>query len=110
MDQIIDQVDGTVGIADDIAVYAKTDEEHDQVLHNLLKVAGKNGLIFNSDKCHIKTDSITFFGMLYDANGVHPDSEKIGDLQKMPAPTSKQELQTFLGFVQFLSPFIPNLA
>ena len=47
MDPIIDQVNGTAGIADDVAVYAKTDEEHDQVLHNLLKVAGENGLVFN---------------------------------------------------------------
>lgn len=110
MDQILDQVDGVVGIADDVAVYAKTDQEHDQVLHNLFKTAQKNGLVFNSDKCHIKTDSITFFGMTYDANGAHPDSQKIADLQKMPAPANKQELQTFLGFVQFLAPFIPNLA
>ncbi|WP_419585361.1 reverse transcriptase domain-containing protein, partial [Thiolapillus sp.] len=31
MDQILEQVDGTVGIADDVAVYAKDDKEHDKV-------------------------------------------------------------------------------
>jgi hypothetical protein len=31
-------------------------------------------------------------------------------LQKMPAPTGKKELQEFLGFVTYLSPFIENLA
>ena len=110
MDQILDQVDGVVGIADDVAVYAKNDDEHNNILCNLMRVSAENGLVFNSDKCHIKCDSITFFGMKYDANGVHPDPEKVADLQRMPTPTNKQELQTFLGFIQFLAPFVPNLS
>ena len=48
--------------------------------------------------------------MKYDASGVHPDPEKAADLHNMATPTSKKELQTFLGFVQFVAPFIPNLA
>ena len=71
MDQILEQVEGAVGIADDVAVYSKTTEEHDEILHNLFKVAAENGLVFNS---------ITFFGMKYDANGVHPDPEKVVSL------------------------------
>ncbi|KAK7108980.1 hypothetical protein V1264_013102 [Littorina saxatilis] len=110
MDQILEQVDGTVGIADDVAVYAKTNEEHDKIIHNLFKVAAENGLVFNSEKCTIKTDSITFFGMKYDTNGVHPDPEKVTDLHNMATPTNKKELQTFLGFIQFLAPFIPKLS
>ena len=47
MDQILEQVDGTVGVADDVAVYAKDDKEHDQVLHKLLRVAKESGLVFN---------------------------------------------------------------
>jgi len=110
MDQILEQVDGAIGIADDIVVYAKTAKEHDAIIHSLMETAAKNGLVLNSSKCTIKTPSITFFGMTYDADGVHPDPEKICDLQDMPIPTCKKELQTFLGFIQYLSPFIPNLA
>ena len=110
MDQILEQVEGTVGIADDVAVYSKTNAEHDEILHSLFRVAAENGLVFNSGKCHIKTDSMTFFGMRYDANGVHPDPEKVADLHNMANPTNKKELQTFLGFIQFLAPFIPNLS
>lgn len=45
--------------------------------------------------------------MKYDANGVHPDPEKVHDLRQMPTPTTKTDLQTFM---QFLAPFIPNLS
>ena len=48
MDQILEQVDGTVRIADDVAVYAKDDKEHDKV-HNLFRVAKENGLVFSSN-------------------------------------------------------------
>ena len=97
-------------MTDDIAVYATSEEEHERVLQNLMQVAEENGLVFNLEKCDIKTNSTTFFGMKYTANGVHPDPDKVKDLKDMPAPTSKKELQEFLGFVQYLSPFIQNLA
>ena len=38
MDQILEQVDGTVGIADDVAVYAKDDKEHDKVIPQTSKL------------------------------------------------------------------------
>ena len=44
MDQILEQVDGAIGIADDVVVYAKS-EEHDKILHRL--TAAENGLVFN---------------------------------------------------------------
>ena len=54
MDQILEQCPGTIGIADDVAVFGQTEEEHEQNLHNLMQVAAKSGLVFNSKKCIIK--------------------------------------------------------
>jgi len=110
MDQILEQVDGAVGIADDVAVYAKSEEEHDKTIHRLMEVAKENGIVFNSKKCKIKCKSISFYGMRYSENGVSPDPEKISDLQNMTPPTCKKELQEFLGLLTYLSPFISNLA
>ena len=110
MDQILENIKGATGISDDVVVYGKTEEEHDESLRNLMKAAKENGLVFNSEKCTIKTSSITFFGAKYTPEGVHPDTEKVNDLKAMPAPTSKKELQEFLGFVTYMSPFIKNLA
>ena len=75
-----------------------------------MEVAEKNGLMFNSEKCDIKTNSIAFFGMNHTANGVFPDPDKVTDFRNMPTPTSKKEVQEFLGFITYLSPFMKNLA
>ena len=79
MDQIFEQVDGAIWIADDVVVYAKS-EEHDNILLRLMQIAAENGLVFNSTKCKIKSKSISFFGMIYSGNGVSPDPEKLKDL------------------------------
>ena len=66
--------------------------------------------MFNGEKCEVKKDSVTFFGMVYDANGAHPDPKKVDAIHKMPPPDSKLQLQHFLGMVTYLSPFIPSLS
>ena len=43
-------------------------------------------------------------------NGISPDPDKIKSIREMQAPTSKKELQSFLGMVNFLRKFSPNLS
>ena len=42
--------------------------------------------------------------------GILPDPNIISALKQMSAPTSRQELQTFLGLANYMGPFIPNLS
>ena len=80
MDQILEQVDGAIGIADDVVVFAKSEEELDKILYRLMQIAAENDILFNSIKCKIKSRSISFFGMIYCENGVSPDLGKLKDL------------------------------
>ena len=88
---------GAIGIADDIVVYGKTETEHDHNLHKLMQVVSQQGLMFNSQKCSIKTPQIQFFGMVYNKHGIHPDPDKVNGIKNMEAPQNKTELQQFLG-------------
>lgn len=110
MDRITNQVPGCIGIADDVAVVGKTEEEHDRNLLQLMDTAKKEGLVFNSSKCTIKTDKITFFGSIYTAAGTTPDPMKVEDIHKMPTPQDKEDLQRFLGMMQYLAPYIPKFS
>ena len=55
MDQIVSQCQGTIGITNNTIVHLKDDEDHNKKLHHLVKVAGKCGLVFDAEKCSIKT-------------------------------------------------------
>ena len=39
MDHILERCPGTMGIADDVAVFGKDEKEHDANLHNLMDIA-----------------------------------------------------------------------
>ena len=109
-DQILEECQGCIGIADDIIIHSCTEAEHDACLWDLMHIAHKYDLVFNSQKTHVKAQAINFFGCLCDANGVHPDPGKVNSVHALPMPTNVTELQEFLGLVMYLSPFIPGLS
>ena len=77
MDQFLKEYPGCIRIADDITIHGHTEAEHDAHLQNLIWVACKYGVVFNPQKIHVKALAINFFGCQYNANGVHPDLEKV---------------------------------
>ena len=110
MDQILEECQGCIGIPDDITVHGCTKAEHNAHLQNLMHIACKYGLVFNPQKTHVKAPAVNFFGCLYDADGVHPDLDKVDAIHTLPVPTNVTKLQEFLGMVTYLSPFIPGLS
>ena len=90
-------------------VFGKSKKEHGNNLRNLMEAAKKNGLVFNSTKCNIKTKSIKFFRGVYDENGVHPDPPKIEEIKALKSPANVAELHV-LGMVTYMGPFMPHLS
>jgi transposase InsO family protein len=110
MDRILKDLDGVISIADDIITFGSDDEDHDRHIHRLMQRAAEQGLVFNEEKCLIKAKKISFFGATYGADGVRPDSERTREIAELPVPKDKHDVQSFLGIVQYLSPFIPHLS
>ena len=110
MDAILEQCPGVIGIHDDMVIYGVDQEDHDANLINLLNVCQKEGLVLNSKKLELRRERVTFFGAEYSALGMHPDPKKVQGITEMTAPTDKQQLQSFLGMVNYMGTFIPNLS
>ena len=110
MDNIVAQCPGVLAIHDNVFIYRKNDKDHDANIINLFNVAQKEGLIFNSKNCAIKQESVMFFGRVFSVEGYSPDLEKIQGISKMTPPQMKQELQSFLGAVNYLQMFVPHLS
>ena len=110
MDQITNRLPGVIAIHNDIYIYGKTQEQYDKHLLQLLKIASKNGLVFNSRKCHISKPQIILYRTMFSAQGMKPDPIKIQALQDLPMPQNQKQLQSFLGLVNYLQPFLPDIA
>ena len=109
MDDIVAQCPGVLAIHDNVFIYGKDDRDHDTNIINLFNMAQK-GLVFNSKKCTIKQESVMFFGGVFSAEGYSPDLEKIQGISEITPPQTKQELQSFLGAVNYLQMFVPHLS
>ena len=110
MDEILEGLSGCASIADDICVFGKNEAEHDKNLVALMETAKRHGLVFNSEKCAIREKSISFFGNIYNEDGIKPDPAKVRDIHKMATPQTKEDLQRFLGLLTYMGSFIPNLS
>ena len=107
-DETFGDLPSVTRIADNIVVYGYDDRDHDKNLRAVLQHARETGLRFNLDK--FKCARIPFIGHVIGADGLQPDPRKIESKLSMDPSTSLASLQTYLGMVQFLSRFIPNLA
>ncbi|CAB3997498.1 Retrovirus-related Pol poly from transposon [Paramuricea clavata] len=110
IDQTFEGCNGVVGIADDIVVFGKTAEEHDENLHGMMERCQNTGLKLNPEKCFIKQKQIKFCGVICNEEGIKPDPSKVSALKQMTKPRDRRELQTFLGLATYMGPFIPNLS
>ena len=110
MDAILEQCPGVIGIHDDMVIFGVDQEDHDANLINLLNICQKEGLVLNSKRLELRRERVTFFGGEYSAQGMHPDPKKVQGITEMTAPTDTQQLQSFLGMVNYMGTFIPNLS
>ena len=110
INQILEECESCIWIADDITSMAIQKLNVMPQLWKLMEVAQKYGLVFNPKKTQVKAPMVKFFGCLSDESGVHPDPEKVEVVHGLPTPTNIAELQNFLGMVTYLSPFIPGLS
>ncbi|BHF70471.1 hypothetical protein SprV_0301352200 [Sparganum proliferum] len=60
--------------------------------------------------CILPNVSLEFLGHLIDSNGIRPLPSKVAAIRDFPPPTSKRQLQRFLGMVNFYRRFLPNCA
>ena len=110
MDLIMERCPGVISIHDDIVVYGVSDEDHDANLINLFNVAQIEGLVLNSKKLELKRPRVSFFGVEYSANGMHPCLKKIQGITEMTPPIDKQQLASFIGMVTYMGNFMPHLS
>ena len=98
-------------IADDIMVVGRNQNhmDHDIAFTTLLQSARKCNIKFNYEKLQYKCTQVNFYGETYTTEGHKPVQSKITAIVEMPSPSSKKEVQSFIGMINYLSNFFPRL-
>ena len=67
-------------------------------------------MTFNKDKCKFGVKEVKYVGNVLTPEGMKPDPKKTEAIEKMPRPSSKKEIQTFIGMVNYVGRYITNLS
>ena len=113
---MLDGLEGTEVIADDILVYGIGDtveearENHGDNLLKLMNRVKNNEVKLSKDKMKLHLSEIKYMGHILTTEVVKPDPAKVKYIREMPNPEDKKGVKRILGTVNFLAKFIPNLS
>jgi len=91
---------------DDVLIFSKNKKEHRQHVRTVLRKLEDAGLQVDIRKCEFEVSKTTFLGFVVSDQGVQVDPAKTAIIRDWDPPTTKKEVQSFLGFCNFYRRFI----
>ena len=110
MCEMIKGLEGTDVIVDDIIVWGKDIQEHDDRLKKVFERAKSWNLKLSTAKCQFRTEEIEYVGHKVTKDGLKAEPEKVRAVINMKISENIKELQTFLGFITYLQKFMPDMS
>ena len=108
MQRLLGHLDFVAIYLDDILIFSDSEEQHKEHIGKVLQILRDNNLYASKEKSEFFAKEMTFLGHRIHAGGtLSPDPSK---LSNWPVPRDLNELQSFLGFINFYRRFIPDLA
>ena len=95
---------------DDILIFTKTLEEHQQIVNEVLQILKDNHLYLKPEKCIFEVQEIEFLGYIISNGSIHMDPVKVKGAMDWPVPRNVKEVQSFLGFLNFYRHFIEGFS
>ncbi|GJY08602.1 putative reverse transcriptase domain-containing protein [Tanacetum coccineum] len=91
---------------DDILIYSKNKEEHEEHLKLILELLKKEELYAKFSKCEFWIPKVQFLGHVIDSKGIHVDPAKIESIKDWASPKNATEIRQFLGLAGYYRRFI----
>lgn len=95
---------------DDVVVKSNGHQEHLADLCRALECTRRHGLKMNPNKCAFGVSAGQFLGFMVHERGIEISQKNISAINKVEAPTTKVELQSLIGKINFVRRFISILS
>ncbi|GJR96570.1 putative reverse transcriptase domain-containing protein [Tanacetum coccineum] len=95
---------------DDILIYSKNKQEHEEHLKIILELLKKEELYAKFSKCEFWIPKVQFLGHVIDNKGIHVDPAKIESVKDWASPKTPTEIRQFLGLAGYYRRFIEGFS
>ncbi|GKB22615.1 putative reverse transcriptase domain-containing protein [Tanacetum coccineum] len=95
---------------DDILIYSRNKEEHEEHLKLILELLKKEELYAKFSKCEFWIPKVQFLRHVIDSKGIHVDPAKIESIKDWASPKSATEIRQFLGLAGYYRRFIEGFS
>ncbi|XP_068227654.1 uncharacterized protein [Palaemon carinicauda] len=99
-----------VKVIDDLLLYDEDYVTHLQRIHEVLTRCRKFGITLNKDKFVVAAPSVNFCGYTLSGDGISVDHQKVSAIKDFPTPASLTDLRSFMGLVNQLAEFTPDIS
>lgn len=110
MDRVLNGLPFVFVYLDDILIASATREEHLEDCRVVLQRLHEHGLVINPAKSSFCLPAVDYLGHHVTAAGIAPLGKNTEALESFPVPSSKQDLQRFIGMINFYRRFLPAAA
>ena len=84
--------EGVVCYLDDLLLYTRTVEQHQQLLDRVFSLLSQNKLFLKESKCHLFLEKVNFLGHVVSSSGVAVEQGKVDAIKQWPTPTNVNEV------------------
>jgi hypothetical protein len=102
--------DFVVVFLDDILIYSKTEDEHEQHLRLVLDALRKNQFYGKLKKCAFWLFEVAFLGHVINQQGIAVDPKNVAAMVEWKRPSTVSEIRSFLGLAGYYRRFVPNFS
>jgi hypothetical protein len=95
---------------DDLFIFSNSIEEHETHLREVFETLRKNKLYLKWKKCELYAESVDCLGHIIDDHGIHAVKDKIDRIRSWRTPRNYNDVQKFVGLVNYLSHFLPDVS
>ena len=99
-----------VAYIDDILITGEKEVDHLKNLDEFLKRLGTAGMRLKVEKCLFQQEKVECLGHCITKDGIFPTMAKVRAIKESPAPKDEQQLQSFLGLLNYYGKFLSNLS